>query len=245
MPNYAVVLLLAGKSSRFQHKEKKPYADLDGRAVWLRSLEVFSVREDVKQILIAISPEDEELFDRRYRANVAFLDVAKVVMGGDERVDSVQAALAHVKSEIDYVAVHDAARPCLTAALVEKVFESVTRTGASMLAAPVVDTVKRTDVMGAITETIPRERLWLAQTPQVFERELLLQAYAQRGKQQGITDDSQLVEALGRKVHVVESDPSNFKITVASDLPMAAALIKSRESAKPRQLHPFGEEAMW
>lgn len=247
MASYAVILLAAGKSSRFRDKEKKPFADLDGRAVWLRSLELFSVREDVEQILVVISPEDKELFDRRYRANIAFLSNAKLVMGGAERHDSVQNALAHCSPSVEWIAVHDTARCCTTREMIDAVFSKAAKTGAAILACRVSDTLKRVGGDGIITETAPRDGLWAAQTPQVFRRQLLLDAYAHRKKIAGpITDDAQLVEAVGGKVSVVESNLSNLKITTREDLALAAAILKSRP--KPKDAlgsHPFGDDAMW
>lgn len=247
MASFAVILLAAGQSSRFKDKEKKPYADLDGRAVWLRSLELFSIREDVSQIIVAISPEDRELFDRRYRANVAFLSHARVVDGGAERTDSVQKALSVCSAESDYVAIHDTARPCVTSELVDAVFQKAIETGAATLACPVFDTLKRSDGSGFIAETVSREKMWYTQTPQVFRRQLLLDAYAHRDRTGGsMTDDAGLVEALGEKVALVESEPSNIKITTKRDLLLAAAILKSRPKPKDKAgLHPFADEGMW
>src|SRR5260221_1501977 len=93
MAKFAVIMPAAGKSSRFGDKEKKPYASLDGRAVWLRSAELFVARNDVVQTLLVIAPDDQEMFERRYRANIVFMNV-KVVLGGAERFESVANALA-------------------------------------------------------------------------------------------------------------------------------------------------------
>jgi 2-C-methyl-D-erythritol 4-phosphate cytidylyltransferase len=246
MSKIAAVLLAAGRSSRFENRDKKPFADLDGRAVWLRSLELFAVRDDVVQILVVIAEEDQELFDRRYRSNVAFLDNAKVVFGGAERTDSVRNALAQVRPEVDLVAIHDTARACLTAELLTKVLEAGAQTGAATLAAPVADTIKRAAADRTVSETVSRDNLWLVQTPQVFRRELLLRAYANASRvTPPITDDCYLVESLGEKVTLVESDASNFKITVAADLAVAAGIIRARPEAKAKTFHPFAEEKMW
>src|SRR5690242_15223044 len=113
MPQFAVILPAAGKSSRFKDKEKKPFAHLDGRPVWLRTVEHFVTREDVSQCLIVLAPEDQEMFRRRYTANIAFLNV-KIANGGAERFESVANALAMLAPEVDFVAVHDAVRPCIT-----------------------------------------------------------------------------------------------------------------------------------
>src|SRR6266568_1724796 len=117
MATFAVILPAAGKSNRFRDKEKKPFAQLDGRAVWLRSAELFITRSDVCQCIIVVAKTDQETFRRRYGANLAFMNV-QIADGGADRFDSVANALAVVKPEADLVAIHDAARPCLTEELV-------------------------------------------------------------------------------------------------------------------------------
>src|SRR5579859_80611 len=107
MAKFAVILPAAGKSSRFRDKEKKPYANLDGRAVWLRCAELFITRSDVIQCLLVISKEDEELVRRRYGANLAFMNV-QLVEGGSERFESVAKALEKVNPEAEFIAIHDA-----------------------------------------------------------------------------------------------------------------------------------------
>ena len=141
MSRFAVILPAAGKSSRFRDREKKPFVNLDGRAVWLRCAELFITRDDVCQCLIVVAPEDQETFRRRYQANLAFMNV-QIADGGKERFESVANALAMVKPEAEFVAIHDAARPCLTTELIDTVFASAVKTGAAMLAVPVSDTVE-------------------------------------------------------------------------------------------------------
>ena len=245
MSKFAVILPAAGKSSRFHQKEKKPFATLDGRAVWLRSAELFVSRADVCQCLVVISPDDEEVFRRRYTANLAFMDV-QLVHGGAERFESVANALKLLKPEAEFVAVHDAVRPCLTAELIDSVFTKGAQTGAAILAVPVADTLKRVS-NHQVQSTEPRQGLWLAQTPQVFRRDWLLDAYANRGKLGNhITDDAQLIEAAGHPVTVVEGAPTNIKITTKGDLPLAEAILKSLPKPKASgPLHPFAEEEMW
>src|ERR1043166_166938 len=107
MAKFAVILPAAGRSSRFRDKEKKPFVNLDGRAVWLRTIEHFINRKDVCQNLIVIDADDEELFRRRFTATIAFMNV-QIVLGGRERFESVANALAKLKPEVDFVAIHDA-----------------------------------------------------------------------------------------------------------------------------------------
>ena len=181
MPNFAVILPAAGKSSRFRDKEKKPFVNLDGRAVWLRTAEHFVARQDVCQCIIVVGKDDQEMVRRRYGANLAFMNV-QIADGGAERFDSVANALKLVKSEVEFVAIHDSVRPCLTEELINTVFAKAVQTGAALLALPVGDTVKRVDDQHRIQETLSRKGLWLAQTPQVFRREWLEAAYVARGK---------------------------------------------------------------
>jgi 2-C-methyl-D-erythritol 4-phosphate cytidylyltransferase len=248
MGDFAVILPAAGQSSRFgDKKEKKIYAELLGRAVWLRAIEPFINREDVSQMILVIAPEDRELFERRYRANVAFMNI-KVIEGGKERSDTIARALEFVDPQCEYVAIHDAARPCLSTELIDAVFAAGRKHGAALLAVPVADTVKRVDTDQLTTETISREGLYLAQTPQVFLRTLLFKAYAQRSRfTQKVTDDCQLVEAMGHRCAVVEGSPLNIKITKPMDLKLAAAILPLLEKpTRDTPGHPYSDQqAMW
>lgn len=245
MAKFAVILPAAGRSSRFQDKHyKKPFAPLAGRAVWIHSAERFINRNDVVQTILVISPEDREEFNFKFASNVAILGI-DVVQGGAERADSVQNALARVKPEANFICVHDAARPCMTEAWVDKIFEAAQRSGAAIFAIPVVGTLKRVGSDSTIQETVPRSGLWEAQTPQVFRRDLLLEAYAKRGDFQA-TDEAQLVERLGKKVAVVPGSPINMKITTKEDLRLAEQALKALP--KPKNLgplHPFADDDMW
>src|SRR4029078_6306099 len=124
MAKFGVVLLAAGKSSRYHDKNyKKPFAPLANRPVWLHSAERFLGRDDVQQLILVISPEDREYFQSKFAANVAILGI-DVVEGGAERADSVAKGLARVKPGIDYVCVHDAARPLIVDEWITAVFDA-------------------------------------------------------------------------------------------------------------------------
>jgi 2-C-methyl-D-erythritol 4-phosphate cytidylyltransferase len=245
MPSFAVIFPAAGKSSRFHGKEKKPFTNLDGRAIWLRSVEQFITRPDVAQCIIVIAPDDQEMFRRRFGANLAFMNV-QIANGGAERFESVANALALVKPEVEFIAVHDAVRPCVTESLINDVFGKAEKTGAAMLAVPVSDTLKQVENK-VIKGTAPRAGLWAAQTPQVFRRDWLQAAYDERAKLgKDITDDAQLLEAAGHSVHVVEGAATNIKVTTKQDLFLAEAILKVLPKPKPSgPAHPFGEEEMW
>jgi 2-C-methyl-D-erythritol 4-phosphate cytidylyltransferase len=243
MPAFAVILPAAGKSSRFGGKEKKPYVNLDGTAVWLRTANLFANRTDVVQTILVISPDDRELVLRRYSANLMFLGV-KVVDGGAERFQSVANALSQVKPEADFVAVHDAVRPCAPAALIDAVFAAAVKHGAAVPGLAVADTLKRVDNQMMVTQTVARVGLWQAQTPQVFRKDWLFEAYGRTGAlSRDVTDDAQLVEAAGHPVRVLPGSPFNLKITTHDDLKIASAFLKIREAEdKPKASHPFEDE---
>jgi 2-C-methyl-D-erythritol 4-phosphate cytidylyltransferase len=241
---FAVILAAAGKSSRFKDKHyKKPFAPLANRAVWLHSAEKFLGRDDVKQLLLVISPEDREDFNFKFAANAAILGI-DIVDGGAERADSIERALARVKPEMDFVAIHDAARPCLANEWITNVFEAAEKSEAAILAIPISGTLKRV-ADHRIKETVSREGLWEAQTPQVFRRQLILDAYAKRGGFNA-TDDAQLVERIGHDVTIVPGSPVNIKITAREDLRLAEKALDALPKPKFQgPAHPFADDDMW
>ncbi len=244
--NVAVIICAAGSSTRFGGKRKKPFVDVAGRAAFLRSVELFTDHKDVKQVLLAISKDDQELVEVKWGANLKFFGI-KTYLGGDERFETVTKGLELINDDIDLIAVHDAVRCCLTQEWIDACFETAAKTSAAMLACPVVATLKKvTD--SNIVETIDRTGLYEAQTPQVFETKLLKRAYANLKNldADNISDDSQLIEALGEKVAIVETDSSNIKLTVPSDIPIAEAIIKMRSisAAKKGSAGPYSE-AQW
>ncbi len=240
----AVILPAAGQSRRFGGREKKPFASLDGRPVWLRAAELFWTRDDVIKLYLVIAADDREMFRTRYAHLIAFAS-AEVVEGGVERCDSVAAALERIPATATYVAVHDAVRPLTPAAVIDAVFAAARQHGAAIPALPVADTLKQVQQQ-RITATVPRSGLYQAQTPQVFRRDWLVEAYARRGQlPQPPTDDAQLVEAAGYPVAVVPGSPLNFKITTPDDLELAEAIVKLRATKKPAARLGFHDEAQW
>ena len=244
MSKFAVLIAAAGGSTRFKDGYyKKPFAPLAGRAVWLHSAERFVNRPDVCQVIVIIAEEDREEFDRRFAANAMILGL-EVCVGGKERIDSVSNGLAKVKEQADFVAVHDAARPCVAEKWIDQVFAAAEKYGAAILATPITETLKRAGKASTIGETIDRTGLWAAQTPQVFRRELLIEAYAKR--KGPVTDDAQLVEQLGKPVTIVQGSPLNVKITTKDDLRLAEQILKVLPKPKPEGFaHPFAGDDLW
>ena len=230
MAKFCVILPAAGSSSRFSNRKnethlKKPFVNLNNQAVWLYSAQKFLDRKDVGQLIVVISPEDEEFFRMKFNANLAVMGFS-LVRGGAERVDSVRNALTEISPECDYVAIHDAARPCLQDSWIDAVFSQAQSGGAAILASPIVGTVKRVDAQSnQVSETVSRKGLWQAQTPQVFRKQVLIDAYA--SYQGHATDDSQVVEAYGQAVDIVPCPQTNLKITTQEDLKLATGILRS------------------
>ena len=240
-----VIICAAGAGKRFGGKRNKPFVDVAGRAAFLRSVELFTSRDDVKQVLLAISPDDQELVEVKWGPNLKFYDV-QICFGGEERFDTITKALELIKDNIGLIAVHDAVRCCVTKEWIDDCFALAAKTGAAMLACPVSATIKKVRD-NVIQKTVDRTGLYEAQTPQVFEASLLKKAYENLKNldKNKISDDSQLIEAIGQKVSIVETDSSNIKITRQSDVAIAQAIIKSRAKAIPKgYIGPY-EEAQW
>ncbi len=244
MAKFAVIIAAAGKSERFGGSESKAFAKLDGRPLFIRTLEHFVTRKDVCQTILAVGPEQTDLVKSKYGPNLGFMGV-KLVAGGARRCDTVAAALKELSEDAEFVAVHDVARPCIASDRIDAVFEEAVKTSAAILAAPITGTIKRVGESKIIDETVPRANLYEAQTPQVFRRDVLLGAYDKLGRiEDEITDDAQLVERSGHPVSVVISDARNLKVTTKADLTLASAILKARPAKPVKRLGAF-EEAQW
>ena len=269
---FAVILPAAGRSHRFSCGAgdgeetlggavmKKVCVELLGRPVWSWAAEIFAQRNDVARILLVVSPEDHELFERQRDTLVAAghssLKRVETVHGGTERGDSVRNALQrlnetphggvpHHPSDFGWVAIHDAARPCVTPDVIDRVFAAAVAGGAAILAVPVAATLKRIggepsgggdSVPGVewIGATISRTELREAQTPQVFRRSLFEAAYAEFERifadGETPTDDARLMERCGIPVAMIRGTPMNLKITTPDDLHLARAILRNRRT---------------
>ncbi len=242
MAKVSVIVAAAGAGERFGGKQNKIFGRIKGQPLFIRTLEIFSARDDVCQMLLTVSAGDMDEMKSRYGGHLGFMSV-KLVEGGPTRPESVRNALAHVDDQAELVCVHDAVRPCVSALWVDAVFAEAEKSGAAILGYPIHGTLKKVSGAGVIDETLCRESLWEAQTPQVFRKDILLKAYA--GAVEGVTDDAQLVEAAGQPVSVVMGDPRNIKITTQADLALASAVIGTLPKPKPKgPQHPFAE-AQW
>jgi 2-C-methyl-D-erythritol 4-phosphate cytidylyltransferase len=217
-----VILVAAGKGERAGAGPPKQYREIGGVPMLLRSLRPFASHPDVAEIVVALPPPDAP-------APPAWLaelgEGVRVVPGGETRTASVSAALGALGPACGIVLVHDAARPFVERATIDAVIAEARRGHGAVAAVPLSDTVKEAAADGDgldIARTVPRERLWRAQTPQGFPRDLLSAAYAEaRIVGSPATDDATLVERTGHTVRLVPDSPGNFKVTSADDFALA------------------------
>ena len=217
--------MAAGRGERLASPDNKAFVPLHGKPLASYALRALLASREIDEIVLVVAPTDVE---RARRVLLADPDIAahqvtlKIVAGGAARQDSVRAGLAEINPSCDFVLVHDAARPFLSADLIRRCLAGAAEHGAILAATPATDTVKDVGDEGEVTATLDRRRLWLAQTPQVFRRQLLLDAHEQAASADFIgTDDASLVERMRRRVHVVPGDADNMKITWPEDLTRA------------------------
>jgi 2-C-methyl-D-erythritol 4-phosphate cytidylyltransferase len=222
MPDVGAVVAAAGRGSRLGAGRNKVFLTLRGKPILLWAVGALAESSLIGEIVVAVAPGEEEEC-RRLLEEYRLSKVEAVVAGGPTRQESVRKALGCLSKEFALVAVHDGARPFVSEGLLAALVACAARRGAAIPGVPVKDTVKLLgEGESKVWQTLPRERLVAAQTPQVFRRELLEAAH-QKAAQEGFTgtDDAALVERLGHPVWVVEGDYRNLKITTREDLQLA------------------------
>jgi 2-C-methyl-D-erythritol 4-phosphate cytidylyltransferase len=222
---WAIILPAAGRSVRFGANANKLTADLAGQSVLRRSLNAFLQRDDVAWIGVALGDHNHDA--RRLLESIK--DPRLVICpGGTCRADSVRQALAHVPDSIEWVAVHDAARPLVSQPLIDRVLNAARAHGAAAPAVAVHSTIKQADgpLPAPVRSTLPRHQLWAMQTPQIMRKADLVDAYARCPiSLDNVTDDIQLLELAGRAAWLVEGEESNIKITTPLDLHLAQSML--------------------
>ena len=228
-PRVHALLPAAGRSVRFGAPVPKQYADLLGRPVIAHSIDAVGQHDSVAGVTVVLA-EDDKLFEQRVRPLFPEVSTAP---GGDSRAHSVLNGLRHVidrQPECDWVLVHDAARPCLSATLLNDLLSlGLNHSAGAILAVPVSDTLKQTDESGCIQGTIDRSTFWAAQTPQLFPiRKLAANLEAALARGLNPTDEAAAMEAAGEKPLLVNGASSNLKITTASDLALAEFIMQKQ-----------------
>ena len=245
MSQFAVILPAAGQSTRFRgFQRKKPFVELKGRPVWVRTAEHFLNRPDVCQTILVIAPEDLEWFRETFKANLAFMDIT-VVTGGASRAESVRNGISAITTPADFIAVHDAARPLLTAKWIDQIFAAAETHQAAIPGLKISSTVKRVGNDSLINATVDRTGLVQAQTPQVFSAALLRNAMASCRNLAAATDEASLVESLAQPVKVIDGWPMNIKITTNEDFRLAELFLNALpKSGGLGGLHPFADDLL-
>ncbi len=217
------IIAAGGRGARLGAGLPKQFLDLDGATILDRSVRAFVEHAAIDEVVLALPAEHLAEASNRYAAGTG--KRVTCVPGGARRQDSVAAAFAAADPSADIVVIHDAARPFVSDALIARTVEAARGHGAAISALPARDTVKRAagkpgDPARAIAATLPREDIYLAQTPQAFRRDILARAL-EMGREVEATDEAMLAERSGAAVHLIEGDPANVKITTMDDLERA------------------------
>ncbi|MDH3836514.1 MAG: 2-C-methyl-D-erythritol 4-phosphate cytidylyltransferase [Desulfobacteraceae bacterium] len=221
----SAIIVAAGKGIRMKGTMRKQYLDLSGRPVLAHSIMAFDSCSQVAEIYLVVPKEDIEYCQNKILSLLDLKNQINLVHGGAKRQDSVYNGLQSIDKDTETVVIHDGVRPLIHPEELKECILGSKKYGACILGTPASDTLKRVDKSGIIEATLPRENIWLAQTPQAFQYDLILKAHetARRDGYVG-TDDASLVERLGADVKIINGSRFNIKITQKEDLAVAKAM---------------------
>lgn len=224
-PDVGVIIVAGGSGSRVGGRELKQFRWVAGKPMLLHSVQTFMANPSVVSVVCVLpAPLAGDPPPWLFQCDV---DRLMISIGGKTRQQSVANGLDDLADEAGIVLVHDAARPGVTAGMIERVIDAVRRDGAAIAALPVADTLKAVDAEGRITRTVDRAGLWQAQTPQGFRRELIQRAHREaQAAQVDATDDAALCERIGVPVTVVPGDARAMKVTEEADFARVEALFR-------------------
>lgn len=226
----SAVILAAGAGRRFgTEKGKKQFVPVCSEPALVHTLRAFEASSYITEIVVVTSPEDVHRCEE-YRDQYGFAKIKAIVTGGDDRQSSAKRGFDSISEKAEFVAIHDGARCLVTVEMIDKTVRAAYESGAAIAAEKSRDTVKRTSVGGTVEETVDREHVWLAKTPQVFLANMYRAAVytAEKDRFSG-TDDSSLVERLGFKVTPVDCGSENIKLTTPVDVHIAEAILRARK----------------
>lgn len=224
----AAIVVAAGAGRRIGGEISKAYLPIAGRPLVLRTLDRIFEAKTVGQVILVVAAKDRDRCDALLREDSALRDRPYLLqIGGTTRQQSVKRGLDKIAAQTEIVIIHDAARPFVSAALIDRCVESAAEKGAVVAGLPARDTIKVVGADRRIQTTPDRSLLWEIQTPQVFQRKLIVDAHA-RAEADGVevTDDAMVVERLGKPVYLLEGERTNFKITLPEDIWLAEMMIR-------------------
>jgi len=234
------IVLAAGRGIRFKSKISKPLIEINFQPIIIYCLNVFSKHPHIRDIIVAVNGKNSKSVInkiKRYRIK----KIKNIVLGGRERSSSVACGLKAMDSRTDLVLIHDAVRPFIDKDSVSRVIKEADKYGAAIVGVPVKATIKkaaRRSPLAArrviVEKTLDRERLWEIQTPQVFKKDLILEAYKRFGNTVA-TDDASLVEKSGAKVRLIPGSCFNIKVTTPEDLVLAEAILRAKSVKRKTQ----------
>ncbi len=226
----SAVIVAAGNSKRMDDGIDKLAVELNGKPLLAWTISRFESTEIIDEIIV-VTREDEIEKVKELTLSEGFRKVSSIIKGGAFRQQSTQNGLNATSDDSTVVLVHDGARPLIRTSDIERIAESAEENGAALLALPSKESVKEVHD-GRVTKTLPRESIWLAQTPQGFRKELLQKALSDAEKEGYVgTDEASLVERIGEEVAVVEGHSSNIKVTVSSDIEVVRSLLEGEEES--------------
>lgn len=225
----SAIVLAAGSGRRLKLSVSKPLVKICGKPAIIYSLELFNRHPDIDEIIVVASAQNKAAIARAIR-KCSFKKIKVLCLGGKRRQDSVFNGLKAVSKKSDWVLIHDSARPFVGKKLISEVITAAKKTGAAILGVPVKATIKSVKKGSLVDKTVDRSNLWEIQTPQVFKKELIFEAY-HRFHKANFTDDASLVEKLGKHIKIVMGSYENIKITTKEDLFFAGAIAKRRAHA--------------
>lgn len=237
----AAIVLAGGQGKRMGTKIQKQYLDISGKPLIYYSLHVFEQSQIIDEVVLVVGSGQVDYVRENVVEFYHFTKVSCIVEGGKERYDSVWSGLKAMKErrdvqkEKEFVFIHDCARPFVDEEMLKRAYESVEKYSACVVGVPSKDTVKLSDDKGYAADTPDRSRVWIVQTPQVFEKDLIIEAYSRFMMEDCIqaTDDAMVVEReMDIPVKLIMGSYENIKVTTAEDLDIAEIFVKRKEKMK-------------
>ncbi len=222
----SVIMPAAGLSLRMGANVRKPFIMIGEKPIFFYTLEKFYNLKRVKEIIFVVNQKDLNTVKEKWSDELKAYKVTKVIAGGERRQDSIYNGLSQLDPDTKIILIHDAVRPLVYNEEIKAVIKSTEEIGAAIVASPMKLTVKKADSSLNIIKTVPRHDLWMAQTPQGFKRDLIVNAYEKiRNSNVEFTDDAEVVEKAGHTVGIVSGSYDNIKITTREDLKLAEVML--------------------